>query len=217
MTRILWTPAEDVILSEIYRSGRVVDQISRLPGRTHRACIQRAVILGLSKAKPSLMWSAEEDALIRAGYAAGTPVKQILRDLPGRTDRATKSRAVRLGLSGKFKGKTGSDYSWIEAGARRLLDDGMPMTCNAIAEALGASKPGTVHMLRRVHGKSFYIAGWERARGTWAAMWMVGKKQDAPRPIPETNAVRCRRARARRRIRTGGFNPFATLAMQVAA
>lgn len=211
-----WTDEQDAILTDMYRAGRVVDQMHRLPGRTHRACIQRAIRLGLSATQAS-SWTATEDQIIRAGYRKGIPVKVLLEQLPGRTHRGTHARALRLGLNGKFNGKTGSAYSWIEAGARRLLDEGMPMSCRAIAEALGASKEGTVHMLRRVHGKSFYIADWERVDTGWAAMWLVGKKADVPKPLPETNAAKCRRARDRRRIRTGGFNPFSTLAMQVTA
>jgi len=211
-----WTAEQDAILAEIYLAGSVIDQLHRLPGRTHRACLQRARALRLSAAQAP-QWTAEEDAILRKGYRAGTPVKVLLEQLPGRTHRGTLARALRLGLNGQHKGCTGSSYSWIEMGARRLLAEGMPMSCRAIAEALGASKEGTVHMLRRVHGKSFYIADWERVENGWAAMWLVGKKADAPKPAPETNAAKCKRARARRNIRTGGFNPFATLAMQVTA
>lgn len=214
--RAAWSPEEDTILADIYRAGRVIDQIARLPGRTHRACIMRAIRLGISEVKPST-WAASEDAIIRAGYRKGTPVKELLAQLPGRTHRGTIARAQRIGMSGRFDGKTGSAYSWIEQAARELLDNDVPMTCRAIADAVGASRIGTTHMLRRVHGKSFYIAGWERAGSCWAAAWLVGRKQDAPKPIPDTNAARCRRARARQRIRTGGFNPFASLANQVAA
>ncbi|MFT0167503.1 hypothetical protein ACLKMY_00545 [Paraburkholderia mimosarum] len=193
----------------------MVDQLHRLPGRTHRACVQRAIRIGVSAIQAS-MWSEAEDDIIRKGYHNGTPIKKLLAQLPGRTYRGVGARALRLGLNGKFNGKTGSQYSWIEDAARRLLDEGTPMSCRDIADAIGASAEGTVHMLRRVHGKSFYIADWRKTSNGHEALWLVGRRADAPKPPPASNAEKCRRSRARRRIRTGGFNPFATLAQQVA-
>src|SRR5690242_3435396 len=100
-----WTPEQDAILAEMYKRGNVSRQLHLLPGRTHRACIQRAIRIGVSLPAPST-FTEVEDRIIRRAYRKGTPIKEILTKLPGRSQRAVHGRALRMGLNGKFKGTT---------------------------------------------------------------------------------------------------------------
>jgi hypothetical protein len=211
-----WTPEHDAILTEMYRRGKISTQLHLLPGRTLRACIMRAQRIGVSMTGPST-WTKAEDQAIRRGYKHGIPLKEIAAELDGRSPRAICARAIRLGLNGKFAGKTGSTFSWIEMAARKALEDGIPLTARALIAATGASNPGMVHLLRRVHGKGFYIANWENCGHTYAAMWALGDEPDAERPAKKTAADSCRAWRARQKLKVGAGNPFATLILQVAA
>ncbi|OUL79890.1 hypothetical protein [Paraburkholderia hospita] len=208
-----WTPEQDAILADMYRHGHVSRQLDRLPGRTHRACIQRALRIGASLPAPST-FTELEDRIIRRAYRKGTPIKEILALLPGRSQRSVHARAQRLRLNGKFKGTTGSTYSWIEQAARDVLDDSAPLTAREIAALGGASISGVVHMLRRVHGNGFYIAAWEHCGNSFAAKWLVGNEPDMPKPVARTNAENCRRRRARARL---DGSPFKTAILQVTA
>lgn len=209
-----WTPELDAILADMYRNGPISKQLDRLPGRTHRACIMRAIRIGISK-PAACTFTKEEDAIIRRAYRQGTPIKEILAKLPkARSSRAVHARAQRLGLNGKFNGTTGSTYSWIEQAARSVLEDSPPLTAREIAMLTGASSAGVVHMLRRAHGKGLYIAAWEHCGNSFAAKWLVGKDADAPKPVARSNAENCRRRRDRARL---GDSPFKTAILQVTA
>jgi hypothetical protein len=117
-------------------------------------------------------------------------------------------------LNGKFNGTTGSKYSWVEQAARAALEDSDPMTADVLAATIDASLAGVVHMLRRMHGKGFYIADWRHCGNAFAAQWLVGKEPDAPKPVAKSNAENCRRRRARARVAN---SPFKTAILQVTA
>jgi hypothetical protein len=216
MARNPWSEAEDEILRDIYSTRSLVTQLHRLPGRTFPGARMRAKRLGL--ADPGFnAWTPEEDEIIRRAYANGTPIKVAIRDLPGRLPRATISRAERIGLTGKFNGKTGSSFSWVEQAVRNALEDGIPLTVRQLADATGASLPGLNYIVRKLHRNAIYIDGWTPFGNGHAARWMLGNKRDAAKPSAKPAAESCRQWRARRKLRTTGFNPFATAMQQVAA
>ena len=216
MGRRKWTPEEDAILADIYSTRSLVSQIHRLPGRDFNGARMRAHRLGLADASFNA-WTPEEDEVIRAAYANGTPIKEAMRDLRGRKHRATIARAERLGLSGKFNGKTGSTFSWVEQAMRRVLEDGMPLTVYQLAEATGASIPGLYHATRRLHGNGLYIESWQGFGNGYAPRWMFGMKRDAKKPAAKSTSDSCRQWRARQKLKSTAFNPFAIAMQQVSA
>lgn len=216
MGRVTWTMEEDRILREIYSTRGLVSQIHRLPGRSFNAARMRAHRIGL--ADPAFnAWTPEEDEVVRRAYANGTPIKVAVRDLPGRKPRATIARAERLGLTGKFNGITGSTFSWVEQALRSALEEGIPLTVRQLAAATGASLPGLNYTVRRLHGSGIYIESWASTSNGHAARWMLGNKRDAQRPVPKRAADSCRQWRARQKLKTTGFSPFAIAMQQVAA
>src|SRR6185437_2809689 len=138
-------------------------------------------------------------------------------DLPGRKPRATIARAQRIGLTGKFNGTTGSCFSWVEQALRKALDEGMPLTARQLAEVTGASIPGLQYTIRRLHGNGLYIESWANSGNGHAARWMLGSKRDAQKPAAKRGADSCRQWRARQKLKSPGFNPFAIAMQQVAA
>lgn len=68
---------------------------SFLPGRTTKACINRACQLGLKIKQVS--WTKAEDDILQAKYSLmGAKTSEFL---PGRTAKASMHRARQLGLS----------------------------------------------------------------------------------------------------------------------
>jgi hypothetical protein len=214
--RVVWTNAEDEILRDIYKTRSLVSQMHRLPGRSFESARMRAHRIGLADPAFSA-WTPEEDEVIRRAYANGTPIKVAIRDLPGRKPRATIARAERIGLTGKFNGTTGSSFSWVEQALRKALDEGMPLTARHLSEVTGASIPGLKYTIRRLHGNGLYIESWANSGNGYAARWMLGSKRDAKKPEAKRSADSCRQWRARQKLKSTGFNPFAIAMQQVAA
>ena len=96
-----WTEAEDARLSSLARRSRDWEEVAAdMPGRTSAACRQRARHLGVSAFPTPRRWTAEEDDALRSGWADGSAdVHDLSRSL-GRTEKAIRNRAKRLGLSG---------------------------------------------------------------------------------------------------------------------
>lgn len=93
-----WTPEEEAILRRYYPSEGP-NMYHRLPGRTRAACAGRAATIGVAYrctvrgGHP--VWTAEEDAILRAYYPAEGPA--VFKRLPGRTYNACAQRAGKLG------------------------------------------------------------------------------------------------------------------------
>jgi hypothetical protein len=203
-----WTETEKAILREIYASGKIVEQLHRLPGRTTGAAWRQASKLGLKRYYPC-DWTPEEDAILRDAYANGTPLKCALKNLPGRTHRGMRDRAACIGLAGTFNGITGTTYSWVANDVKRLLADGQPMSSRKLALLTYASLPSIHRVTNRLHGKEIYIADWENSGNGYAAIWALGNLEDAPKPTAIPISVRCRTYRRNKRVKAGKTNPFA--------
>jgi hypothetical protein len=216
MAGIKWTDEEDAVLAEIYNVRNIAKHMHRLPNRTLRGAKERAARLGLVEFN-TRRWPDHEEAIVRDAYANGTPIKEVARMLPHRSDRQIHYYAARIGLRGQFNGKTGSTYSWVREAVIKQLDGEIPLTITELAEKTGASVPGVKHVLSAGHGVIFYIADWDRFGYEFASKWLNGKKKDAPKPPKKTMAESCRDWRAKQNARSAPFDPFRTLVVQVAA
>ncbi len=90
-----WTVEEDNILKEYYsvEGSKVID---RLSGRTKRAIMARANLLGINKLKKSSMWTKEEIEILKKYF----PIEgvKVVNRMNGRTVAAIKSYARDLGI-----------------------------------------------------------------------------------------------------------------------
>lgn len=102
----LWTPAEDAILSELWKSDRPLKEgLHKLPGRTHRASIARGYALGLGirtiKRDYSPTWEAIKAALggnkrmttKQLATATGASLRAVTQQLADR--RGTEVRVAK--------------------------------------------------------------------------------------------------------------------------
>lgn len=107
-----WAQEEDDILRVHYVSmGSKVANL--LPGRTRKACKDRAYQLGLTT-ETRVPWTEQEDNILRAAYP--NMGSKISAHLPGRTPEACKSRASYLGLNmGKWHPWTEQEDSILRA------------------------------------------------------------------------------------------------------
>lgn len=213
-----WTREEEAILRDVCSAGvPLVGEMDRLPGRTWDAAKTHASRLGivLSSSKP---WSPEEIAILKRVWRSKSPIKVGLKGLPGRSYAASKSEATRLGFTGSRKrGRVG--YGWLKTAIKNVLAEDSPLSIPVIAERTGASINGIENILRECHGTEFRIGGWNRRSnvGDYSREWALGTRADEPKPVRKDPRVAVREYQQRQKIKKGGFNPFASLAMQVAA
>jgi len=215
-----WSDAEEAVLAAIAKEGKpLIGQMHRLPGRTWDAAKNHGAIIGLSFSLAE-SWTDAEREILRGIYRGNVSIKVgVAKLLPHRTYTQAKGEAQRIGLSGTGtrRGRTG--YSWVEKAMETVLADGQKFTVKQLAARTGAAVDTVQNMVQTQRGKKFRVAGWTRATltGDWAAMWELGSGPDAPRPPRKTPTECCRDYRQKKRLRAGGLNPFASLAMQVAA
>jgi hypothetical protein len=92
-----WTSDEEAAIRAGCEAGKTWKEISEgLPGRTAFATKARGRILGLKHREAGVPWTADEDAMLRAGVEAGESWKSIAEKLPGRTVYALTARAALL-------------------------------------------------------------------------------------------------------------------------
>lgn len=109
----MWTPDDDDRLRNIWEPGQPWsdDLLAQFPGRSKAAIQRRASHLGLTRKTEGAPWTEEENAILRAHYPAlgqGT-----ITHLPGRTGKAVKLQADRLGIiyTGDGAKLAGPDWS----------------------------------------------------------------------------------------------------------
>jgi hypothetical protein len=106
-----WTSDEDAAIRAGLEAGKSWKEIwEGLPGRTFFATQARGWRLGLQHREAGAEWTADEDATIRAGVAAGETTAEIAKKLLGRTLDAVGHR--RTGL---LKGAGRAAERWTEA------------------------------------------------------------------------------------------------------
>lgn len=91
-----WTKEEDSIIAE----GLPIDDMeSRLPGKSQRAVMQRAVYLARSRRGPldlrwNMRWTPAEDAAVEGAIQKGLSTRQIMPLCPGRSLESISERKV---------------------------------------------------------------------------------------------------------------------------
>jgi hypothetical protein len=214
-----WTELEVATLAEIAaRHLPLSSQMHRLPGRTPNAARMHGSRLKI-RFSDELEWSDEERAILRRIYAGDKPIKFAVRaELCGRTYRAALSEAIRLGIAGEKSRRPRVGYGWVGAAIDRLLAK-RTMTCEELAAGTGASLASIRKIFQTRPPHKYYVADWIRIGGArgWTPVWGAGDFPDAPRPPRKSARDACRDYRSRRRIRAGRVDPFASLALQVAA
>ena len=129
-TNSLWTKEEDDFLRQNYLA-KTYKEIAEHLGRTEKACIKRANVLGIKKGRTDI-WTKEEDEFLRQNYFAKS-LKEMSKHL-GRTENACVNRAVNvLGIKKK-------PNSWTQEEDEFLRQNYLTKDCKEIAEHLGRTE-----------------------------------------------------------------------------
>jgi hypothetical protein len=218
-----WTGEEVKVLRELWFMGVPMSQLlASLPGRTEDGCRNRARSLGLVRASAhGTPWSNSEDAALRRIWSLPGSLKTHLGLFPGRTHRAVMDRGRHLGLGPRGAKLHATNYSWVRDEIKRLILANGPMSSNELAHAICATQSHVHSLLNAGRGSCYYVAEWVQPRavgnGSLRQKWALGNQPDAPKPALKPAILIRRDYRERQRIKRGQINPFASLAMQVAA
>jgi len=124
-----WSREEDEILQQYYGKISRDEIVDLLPGRPWTAIRDRASkTLGLMLKKPISRWTQREDAILKEYYAT-TPLKKLMKMLPGRTRGAVESRVSNLKVAGRRK-------SWAKQEDAILKKHYATATHNELMESL---------------------------------------------------------------------------------
>lgn len=212
-----WTDEEQQVLRGIAEQGlTLIDHMHLLPGRTWHGARVFASKAGISFGWNA--WTPEERDRLREIYQSDESIKVGLRRLlPHRSYGAAKGEAQRMGLMGTKKRVGSKGRSWVLRAIEMKLADDKQMTIPELVIATGASVSAIFQALNAVRGKRVHVGRWTRRStvGDWMAVWELGPGPDAPRPPRKSAAASARDWKARKRLRAGIFDPFATLAQQV--
>jgi hypothetical protein len=216
-----WTEQEDAALRSFWHAGGTIEShLHLLPGRSKESATSRADKLRLgTRHGPFVLWTAEEDAILRQIWATKGSLKSRLHLLPGRSWRAALVRAATIGLKGRDPKHRADCYSWVEQEIDRILSNGGALTVRQIADRTTASYVAVQQALRRQRSKKYHVEGWTRTRvtgtGSWWPKWAIGADEDVPKPKSKPHAQVAREWRAKKKIKEGEFNPFAIAMNQV--
>lgn len=145
-----WLPAEDKIIKKHYPTGGADACLPAMAGRRRNSIQKRAGELGLTRKKSSSSrrWSTIEDDLIRANYA-DVGGSALTEKLPGRSAKAIRLRAARLGVATATNKQDDTPWSVDED---HLLRINYPLRGSApIVEATGRTQKAVqarAHQLR---------------------------------------------------------------------
>ncbi|MDN7490561.1 SANT/Myb-like DNA-binding domain-containing protein [Burkholderia sp. AU45274] len=203
-----WSKEDDDRLIAIYASGNIFEQLRNFPGRSRGSCMRRAYRLKITHVDH---WTEEQDNLLREAYSKGIRLKMMAQKMPTRSLPAIKARCQRLGLVGQFKGKSGSDFSWIRESMLDILKQGNVLTIAKLALRVGCSESGIKHQIKVLRGKQIHVGDWEHTGQRQVPCFKYGKDKDMPRPSPRSNAENCLRYRTKNRIKAKKYDPFAAL------
>ena len=93
-----YRPEEDALIAGAVAAGSLAELAAQLE-RSEGALRLRAKTLGLVKAPRRRRWAADEDGQLRAAYADGLSIRQIMERLDERSTGAIVARAQLLGLA----------------------------------------------------------------------------------------------------------------------
>lgn len=223
MARREWTNRECEILAHGWTEGIPTRELAgMLPGRSESSVRCHARWAKLVRGNPAAArWTEQEDEILRKMWKSKGSLKSKLGMLPGRTWRALLERGRKLGLTRRG----GKNHSTCYSRVRNDIEDALrkfgPMTARELSEIVKADQKYVGMLLRAGVGDKYHVTEWTRPRlsgsGSHAPRFAIGKGSNAPKPAIKS-AAQCKKDWVRRQqVKAGRFNPFASLAMQVAA
>lgn len=218
MTNPKWSPEDDARLREFHASTLSTEEIARqFEGRTAFGVQSRMNKLQLgARAIARARWTpAEYEILKRIWFEEGTMKMLIAKNLPKRSWRTTFDHGLALGLPPRGPLARRHAFSWVTQELDRVLAAEPNLTVSEIIARCPCSRERVTTLLAEGHGAKYFKSGWH-ASGR-APRWSLGSGPDAPKAARATATETGRRARMRKRVRTGRFDPFATLRQQIAA
>lgn len=223
MARREWTNHESETLARGWTEGIPTrDLAEMLPGRSESSVRCRARWAKLVRGNPiAARWTEEEDEILRRMWKSKGSLKSKVGILPGRTWRSLLERGRKLGLTRRGGKNHSTGYSRIRNDIEDAIRKFGPMTARELSEIVEADQKYIGMLMRAGVGEKYYVTEWTRPRqsgsGSHAPRFAIGKRPNAPKPAIKSDA-QCKRDWVRRQqVKAGRFNPFATLAMQVAA
>lgn len=102
MAKQMWTPEEVELLRKNYPKVGW-DKTAKLLNRSKASVFSKAQDLGIHGKKGPGQWTREELKLLRAGWA-DCSARWLRVKLPGRTERAIRSKAIEMGLGPRLQG-----------------------------------------------------------------------------------------------------------------
>jgi hypothetical protein len=207
-----WTHAEEVILRDVFENGHnIARSVSRFDGRTYEGIKAHAKRLKLDHADYR-SWTPEEDAILREIWTTPRNIKVGMHRLERRSYEAAKIRAARLCLGKKTPAEKGT-RSYVLRSVKAILAGGVHMSMKEIAAKSGMDRKSIQGVISENRGKEFYVASWGRVDAWHSVMkFALGTGPDAPKPAAKTLQEYWKGYRDRKRLKRGGFNPFAAAA-----
>ncbi|CAG9194148.1 conserved hypothetical protein [Paraburkholderia caribensis] len=126
-------------------------------------------------------WTPEEDATLVRMWKEGKTAKQILKELPGRTEPALRKRRPRLGLARRRNLGSGVPVRVSEVLIWKALRHRRG-TRSEVAARAGVGRTAMSNFIKENRAR-IHIVDWKRsADGPYVEVFAAGAGQDAPRP-----------------------------------
>lgn len=217
----MWSPEEVELLIKLHPTELTVEQIAEsLPLRSPMGvqCMLNKLQLG-ERPTTRPEWGDEElAALRRIWFERGSLKSLVPKHIPNRGWRSAMDMGRQIGLP-RRDAHLRTGYSWVSEEVCRVLSELPNLTVSELADRTSGSRARVSQILAASHGVRFYQSGWTRSRSTgqgdWMPRWSLGSLPDVPKPTKAIPAERMKRYRARLKLRSGRYDPFATLAQQV--
>lgn len=163
----------------------------------------------------SAVWTPAEKRRLSSLWGSVSSVYELERHFPGRTIAAIKSKSIGMKLPPKGPRKP-NVIPWTRIAIRDVLTKNRAATAHQIADHAGISYPGVIKTLRS-SPDHFHISGWTRnaVAGKFTARWSLGAGESAPKPARKDHRKALRDCRAKKKMKSAEFNPFASAMSQL--
>jgi hypothetical protein len=132
-------------------------------------------------------WSAEEDAILTQRWNEGWTAKQILRELPLRTEPALRKRRDVLQLPVRRLFGSGIVIRATEKAIWAALR-GKQSTRDELAARAGVCSQSISNFIKE-NRSQIHVSKWKRSpSGKYVEVFKAGKGDDAPKPPPKPRA-----------------------------